>query len=191
MLAHRARPLVLLAALVSLAAGCSTREKTPASSIPPTAAPQAQEIPDGELARAAALLHEREAREAKLAEKRATRPEVKQLAGMIVTDTEKSMEEQRKLLARNKLTLRDGDLPRAVEKRVAGSFDGVDRARGEEFDRAYLDAQIRALEDALEVFDVTLLPSVENPELWGLLGKMRGFEALHLAHAKELRQKLL
>ncbi len=62
--------------------------------------------------------------------------------------------------------------------------------KGKDFDKAYMDAQVKAHRDVLAVFDTKLLPNAQNVELKSTLTDARSHVAAHLAKAEDIQSKL-
>jgi predicted outer membrane protein len=66
----------------------------------------------------------------------------------------------------------------------------LNQAKGADFDRAYLDAQVEGHEKALDTLRQRLLPSANNPELTKYLRGLQPKIEQHLARARTLRDAL-
>lgn len=101
--------------------------------------------------------------------------------------------EARDKLARlfSKLAMAPVDSTRSREMK-ATSLREIDTLKGlkdTDFDRAYLDAQIRDHKDALWMLD-RFLPSIQSLEFKTMLQEVRGRADQHLKAAQELKSKL-
>ena len=59
---------------------------------------------------------------------------------------------------------------------------------GDAFDKAYIDNEVSYRETVVKALDDTLIPNAKNPELLGLLMKVRDVTVAHLEHAKQLQK---
>ena len=61
---------------------------------------------------------------------------------------------------------------------------------GTEFDKVYIDSQVKAQQTVLMSIDQKLLPNVQSSEVKGLLHVVRGKMSQHLGDAKMLQVRL-
>lgn len=61
---------------------------------------------------------------------------------------------------------------------------------GAEFDRAYIDNEVKYHQSVLDALDDTLIPNAKNAELKGLLVETRPAFVSHLEHAKQIQARL-
>ena len=59
-----------------------------------------------------------------------------------------------------------------------------------EFDRAYVESQLKMHQDVLDTIENELLPAAQNDEIRQLLETMREDVETHLAEAQALQQKM-
>ncbi|HTI46904.1 MAG TPA: DUF4142 domain-containing protein [Casimicrobiaceae bacterium] len=127
----------------------------------------------------------------KLAESKATNPEVKKFGELMVKD-HTAVNKQATELAK-KLGVKPED--NATSRSLAqGGRDNLAHLRelkkGPEFDKAYVDHEVAYHQAVIDAVDKTLIPSAKNAELKDLLVKTRPAFVAHLDHAKMLQAKL-
>jgi putative membrane protein len=127
----------------------------------------------------------------KLAESKATNPEVKKFGEQMVKD-HSAVNKQASDLAR-KLHVKPED--NATSRSLAqGGRENLAHLRelkkGAEFDKAYVDHEVAYHQAVLDAVDKTLAPSAKNAELKELIVQVRPAFVAHLDHAKMIQGKL-
>ena len=148
-------------------------------------------LSDGQIADTTKVINEGERDQAKYAVDHATDPSVKQFAQMMLDDHTKALGEIKSTVDKDDLVTKDSDLATSIHKSANQTFDDLkSRKKGADFDKAYMDAQIKEHQDALDALDTKLLPASKSPDLKSLLTSMRDTVATHLDHAKMVRNDL-
>ena len=73
---------------------------------------------------------------------------------------------------------------------MARRLDKLKNLSGNEFDKAYIDSEIKLHQQVIDVADTKLVPSVKNEELKALLVKVRPALVSHLEHAQKIQGSL-
>jgi len=175
----------------------ATSDAKPIESAPPPAeaaatAPAKTEKPltDGEIVAVTTAVNNGEIEMAQLATKSATHPDVKSFAVMMVTQHRDMETKGKTLVAKAKITPAENDASKSLKSDVDSSLATMKGQKGKDFDKAYIDAQVKAHRDVLNMIDNKLLPSAQNGDLKTMLTDARTHVATHLAKAEELQQKL-
>ena len=116
-----------------------------------------------------------------LALKKAPDPKIKEFAKRMATDHRASND---KLTS----TVQSAQLPpppTGVDPKQQEVMDQLSTARGRDFDRAYVDAQVKALREAVELFS-TYANEGDNPELKNFAQQMLPTLEEHLKHVQTL-----
>lgn len=154
------------------------------------AKPAEKPLTDAEIVAVTSTANNGEIDMANLAARSATSPEVKNFAAMMITQ-HKDMEAKGKALAaKAKITPADNDASSSLKMEVQSTLSSLKAQKGKEFDKAYIEAQVKAHRDVLNLFDTKLLPDVQNGDLKTLLTDGRSHVAAHLAKAEEIQKKL-
>jgi putative membrane protein len=126
----------------------------------------------------------------RLAESKATNPEVKAFGRQMVTDHTGVNKQATELVA--KLGVKPEDNPTAQSLKAGGvdNIKALTSLSGAAFDKAYVDHEVAYHQQVLDAVDKTLIPSATNAELKALLEKVRPAFVAHLTHAKELQASL-
>ena len=154
------------------------------------AKPAAKPLTDGEIVAVTSTANAGEIEMANLAAKTATNADVKNFAAMMITQ-HKDMETKGKALAaKAKITPADNDASTALKTDVQSTITSLKTQKGKDFDKAYMESQVKAHRDVLNLFDNKLLPNAQNGDLKTLLTDGRSHVAAHLAKAEEIQKKL-
>ena len=126
----------------------------------------------------------------KLAESKATNPDVKAYGKMMITD-HTGVNKQATDLAK-KLGVKPEDNPTAQSLKSGGTDNlaNLKKLSGAAFDKAYIDHEVTYHQSVLDALDKTLIPSAQNAELKALLVKVRPAFAAHLEKAKQIQAAL-
>jgi len=154
------------------------------------AKPAEKPLTDAEIVAVTSTANNGEIEMAELAKKTATNGDVKNFAAMMITQ-HRDMETKGKALAtKAKITPADSEASTALKNDVQSTVSSLKTQKGKDFDKAYMEAQVKAHRDVLNMFDNKLLPNAQNGELKTLLTDARGHVATHLAKAEEIQSKL-
>jgi putative membrane protein len=164
--------------------------ETAAATPEPPAKPAEKPLTDAEIVAVTSTANNGEIEMAQLATKTATNADVKNFAAMMITQ-HRDMETKGKALAtKAKITPTDNEASTALKTEVQSTLTNLKTQKGKDFDKAYMEAQVKAHRDVLAMFDNKLLPNAQNGELKTLLTDARGHVATHLAKAEEISTKL-
>ena len=126
----------------------------------------------------------------KLAASRATNPEVKKFAELMVTDHTGVNKSAVDLATKLKVTPEDNPTSQSLKSGGDANVAKLKTLKGAEFDRAYVDHEVDYHQAVLDAVDKTLIPGATNEELKALLVKVRPAFVAHLEHAKHLQSTL-
>lgn len=126
----------------------------------------------------------------KLAASRATNPEVKKFAELMITDHTGVNKSAVDLATKLKVTPEDNPTSQSLKSGGDANVAKLKTLKGAEFDRAYVDHEVDYHQAVLDAVDKTLIPGATNEELKALLVKVRPAFVAHLEHAKHLQATL-
>jgi putative membrane protein len=169
--------------------GDMTADTPPAAPTAPSK-PTEKPLTDAEIVAVTSAANTGEIEMAQLASKTAANPDVKNFAAMMVTQHRDLETKGKTLAAKAKITPADNDASRSLKTDVDASLMTLKGQKGKDFDKAYMEAQVKAHRDVLNIIDNKLLPNVQNNELKTMLTDERSHVATHLAKAEEIQQKL-
>jgi len=136
------------------------------------------------------LANDAEIQQAKLAQSKAQKVEVKQFASLMVSDHTQAKNSEAELCRKLDLTPEPSPKSNLLESetnKVLGRLRGAD---GAAFDQAYIDAQVQEHKEVLDMLDQHLIPAAKAPELSDSLKKMRSMVAGHLQRAQTIQSEL-
>lgn len=156
----------------------------------PAAKPAEKPLSDGEILMVTSTVNNGEIEMAELAKKSATSADAKGFAAMMITQ-HREMENKGKAVAtKAKITPVDNEVSSTLKSDVQSTISNLRNQKGKDFDKAYIESQVKAHRDVLTIFDTKLVPNAQNGELKALLADDRTHVAAHLAKAEEIQQKM-
>jgi putative membrane protein len=150
----------------------------------------AQNINDAQIASIVVTANQVDIDAGKLATTKASDPEVKKFAQLMVTDHTGVNKSAVELATKLKVTPEDNPTSKSLK---AGGDENVAKLKtltGAAFDKAYIDHEVAYHQQVLDAVDKTLIPSAKNAELKALLVKTRPAFVAHLEHAKQVQASL-
>lgn len=158
---------------------------------PPSMAPAAPTtLNDGEIAGFLSAANNGEIEMAKVALKTSANAKVKAFANMMITQHTDAENKGKKVVEKEKLSATDSAASTKLKGDVDGMMTSLKSTTGADFDKAYMDAQVKAHKDVLAAIDEKAMPNVKDTALKTHLDEIRKHVAMHLQKAEELRQGL-
>lgn len=146
---------------------------------------------EGEIVAILSAVDRSEITEGTYARNHARSRDVRSYARMIVTMHTAASNRMSTLARRLRIAPIEGAESRRLTSESATTQAQLARLTGDEFDRAYLSAQITEHQHVLEMLDRTLIPSARTDELrTALQNDVRPMVSSHLARARTLRDRL-
>ena len=108
----------------------------------------------------------------------------------MVTHHTEARDKQAKLFTKASLTPSENAKSREVKDTGQKDLDTIKPLKGADFDRAYIDAQVKEHQTVLGLLDSQLLPNAQNADYKALLQEVRGRVEQHLKTAQDLQTKL-
>jgi putative membrane protein len=154
-------------------------------------APGAKDKPmsDAEVLGVTAAANDGEVKMADLALKKAASAEVKKFATMMKTHHTAAAGKGKTIATKAKITPAENDVASSMKSDSASTMKDLEGKTGKDFDKAYMDAQVKAHKDVLDKIDNKLMPSAQNGEVKSMLTEMRQTVSTHLTKAEELSKK--
>lgn len=121
---------------------------------------------------------------------RATNPDVRAFAQMMVTDHTTALGALRDTSSRAGLTAMDNDTTAALQRGSRESITNLNSWSGADYDRAYMQSQVDLHQWLLNQLDRHLIPMTRNRDLRSLLETQRTAVAAHLERARQIRGRL-
>ena len=156
----------------------------------PSPAPAPERIGDDQVLGAIHVMNQGEIDLGKLARGKAKDAKVKRFADLMVKHhgeaDAKAAAIGKKYTLQPAATHASADLASSVREMTTA----LTGQAGSEFDKTYMDVQVKGHQGAIELIDTKLAPGAQAPELKAYVDAMRTKIVQHLTDAKEIRAKL-
>lgn len=182
-------PLFAAGALL-LAAGCAHQgEDNIGAATTASAAPAGtqNELSDGEISALLQAMNQGAIAEAELAMSQARSADVRNLANTIIGDRATSNAQLMALVQKGNITITENDRSRDCTAQANDRLKSLREKKGNDFDKAYVDAVIAQSKKALEAIDTKLLPNAKNADLAQHIRDLRPRIAQHLMQAQQIQ----
>jgi putative membrane protein len=126
----------------------------------------------------------------KLAQRKASKPEVRAFAKQMITDHTAVNKQAVALVTKLKVTPEDNPTSQSLKAGGKDNIKNLKALKGASFDKAYIDHEVAYHEQVLDAIDKTLIPSTKNEELKALLVSVRPAFVGHLEHARQIQASL-
>jgi len=154
------------------------------------AAISAQTVSDAQIASIVVTANQVDIDAGKLAASRGSNQQIKKFGEQMVTDHTAVNKQATALVTRLQVTPQDNSTSQSLKAGGEKNVASLKSLHGAEFDKAYIDNEVRYHQAVIEAIDNTLVPSAHNAELKALLVKVRPAFVAHLEHAKMIQSSL-
>jgi putative membrane protein len=165
----------------------SESQSAPSASVGSTA--DVSGLSDAQIAAVLQAINQGEIKQGVLASNHASAASVKRFASHMVTAHRTMLATQTAILSRAQITPSANAVSNQLKRDGRAQLSTLQSMRGRDFDRAYVDAQVRGHSEALDIIDRTL-PTLRNPELKMDVQNARPRVEAHLREAQRLQQQL-
>lgn len=152
--------------------------------------PAPKPLGDAEITAVTSAANNGEIEMAELAKKNATNNDVKSFAAMMITHHKEAETKGKTVATKAKITPADNETATHLKSDVSTTIDSLKTQKGKDFDKAYMESQVKAHKDVLDIIDNKLIPAAQNADLKTHLSDVRKSVAMHLAKAEEIQTKL-
>ena len=146
-------------------------------------------LTDAQIAAVLQAVNSGEIKQAQLAQHKAESSEVRRFAQTMLTAHREMQSSEAILFSRLHITPRDSAVSARVQTDAKNELSNLEDVTGSDFDRDYIDAQVLAQDNALELVD-KMIPNVSSSELRSDLQHSRAKIQQHLSAAERIRQTL-
>lgn len=165
--------------------------ETPSSTGAPPADAAVPKLTDAEIAAIVKAANTGELEQAKLAKTKTKNKHVKDFAAMMVKDHTDMIKSGDALCKKAGIEPKDNEISAHMTDEAKTTLELLKgTAKGADFDKAYIDAQVNAHTQVLDSIDKKLMPNVQNPDLKAELERARPKVEVHLGQAKEIQAML-
>lgn len=151
--------------------------------------PDTSGLNDSQIAAMVASIHEGEIQQAQLAAAKAFSTAVKRFAEHMISAHQNMSRHDAIVLSREKMTPSDNAISNQLRTDAQDRLSALQSIHGRDFDRQYIDGQVRDHTKALELL-IQVMPTVKNPDLKEDLQAARTQVEDHLQMAKKVQQQL-
>ena len=130
-----------------------------------------------------------EIQQGKLAEQKATNPQVKQFARMMVTDHTAMNKQGHEVAKKDSLVTQSGDKAKDMNEDATDATKDLQGKSGADFDKAYMDAQVDAHQKTLDMLN-DARKNAKNADVTSLIDAAIPKVQSHLDRAKQIQQSL-
>lgn len=155
-----------------------------------TTAAAAQAPSDAQIAHIVVTANQVDIDAGKLAESKASHPDVRAFGKQMVTDHTGVNKQATALASRLGVKPEDNPTSRSLKADGDENLKKLKQLSGAAFDKAYVDREVAYHQQVLAAIDKTLIPNASNAELKALIVKVRPAFAAHLEHARRLQSSL-
>ena len=165
-------------------------EPAPAASPAPAPPPAPPALTDEQIFAVTAAADTGEVDQAKLAQTKAKDAKVKKFAAMMVQHHGEAKKKNEALAKKLKITAAESDTSKALVAESQKLIESWKELKGPDFDKAYIDAQVKEHQTVLDTIDKQILPNAKNAELKAAVEAFRPKVEAHLKEATEIQKAL-
>jgi putative membrane protein len=156
----------------------------------PAPAPAPPPLTDEQIAAITVAADTGEIDQAKAAQGKAKDAKVKKFAQTMITHHGESKKKIEGIVKKAKLTPADNDMSTKLAGDSKAAIDSWKDLKGADFDKAYIDAQVKNHQAVLDALDKQILPAVKNEELKKQIEGFRPKVEAHLKEAQDIQAHL-
>jgi len=172
----------------TLGTGSSTPTATPASDSPTTS--PATKLTDDQILYVLHAANIGEMEQARMAQKKATNARVKRFASMMLKDHGEADSKGNDVAKKVRASLSPSEPSNRLENDAKHLFAVMSNQNGADFDRSYMNAQVKEHRAVLDTIDRELLPAVTAPEVKELVQTVRAKVEGHFQEAEQILKGL-
>jgi len=142
---------------------------------------------DGEILQIVVTANQIDIENGELARKKASNKQVRAFANRMIKERTDLNKEAKVLVAKLKKSTEESTISKDMKADGKKTHDQLKHLNGPEFDKAYIDAEIKHNQELIDVADNTLVPNVKDEAMKSLLTKVRPALAAHIEFAKTIQ----
>jgi putative membrane protein len=187
---HKWNPVVLILVAALAVGSCGKKqEETTAENTPPP--PAATPLSDANIAAIIVAANDADIKNGEVAQSASSNADVKAFAKQMIADHNSANQKAKDLASKLGMKPEENTTSTQLTSQADAARDALKAKKGPEFDRAYVDNEVKTHQDVLDMIDNQLLPNAQNAELKGLIEAVRPVIAQHLDHAKQLQMVVM
>lgn len=180
--------LSLTALLVPVAVGA--QEAQPRTPSQPQQGQESAQLNDNEISGIVAAANKGEVEQAMLAQTKAKDARVRKFAAHMVADHTDAEKRETQLIQKAGLKNEESPVSTQLTNDSTRLMESLKTQNGPEFDRTYIDAQVKEHQQLLDMIDHKFMANVKSPELKSFLQTLRPKIEMHLRNAKEIQKSM-
>ena len=146
---------------------------------------------DGEILQVVVTANQGDIEKGELARKQASNKQVRAFANRMIKERNDINKEAKVLFSKLKKTPEESTISKNLKADGKKTLDQLRNLNGREFDKAYIDAEIKHNQELIDVADNTLIPNVKDEAVKALLIKVRPALAAHIEFAKTIEGSMM
>jgi putative membrane protein len=167
----------------------STASETPAAEGSSTSA-STSSLSDDQILHVLHTANAGEIEQGKLAQQKAKNARVKRFAAMMVKDHSDADKKGTEVAKKAKASPSSNDVSKSLESDAKQMTSSMSSQKGGEFDRSYIEAQVKEHQAVLDLFDKQLIPNAKSADVRALLQTLRPKIEGHLREAQDIQKAL-
>jgi putative membrane protein len=153
-------------------------------------AKQNTSLADGEIFAIETALNNGEVTLAQIAKKNGKSEQVRDFAAMMISQHQDAQNKAKALATKAKITAQDDDVSNKIKSEGTSVQADLKGKKGTDFDKAYMDSQVKMHTEGLDIIDNQLLPSVKNADMKDHLNTVRQHVQMHLSKAQDIQSRM-
>lgn len=145
---------------------------------------------DAEIAHIVVTANQVDIETGNLAKSKASDKEVVAYAHRVIGEHTDVNKQARELATKLNVTPQDNSISKRLKAEGKKNLEKLKGLKGNEFDKAYIEGEIKLHKQVIDVADSKLVPNVKNEELKALLVMVRPSLVSHLEHAQQIQASL-
>ena len=158
----------------------------PTAAVAPPSAPKLEPLTDGQIAAITEAANSAEIEQAKVAQSKSKNADVKKFAAMMIAHHGEAKQKQAKL----QLKVEESGVSTSMAADSASTLDALKGDKAQDFDKAYVTAQVEGHQKVLDTLNEKLLPNAKSPALKAYLQEIKPKIEAHLKEAKRLQMNM-
>ncbi|MEO6421581.1 MAG: DUF4142 domain-containing protein [Candidatus Nitrotoga sp.] len=145
------------------------------------------ELNDAEIVHIVVTANQVHIENGELAEKKASNKDVRAFKRRLIKESMAINKQAKGIAAKLDVAPEDNAISKSLKADGQKCLDKLKSLSGKEFDKAYIDEEIKIHQKVIDVVDTQLVPVVKNEELKALLAKLQTALASHLEYAETIQ----
>lgn len=147
-------------------------------------------LTDPEIASVAVVANQSDISYAKVALDKSHNTDIKEFANTMIKDHSAVINQAVALVKKLSVTPKSNEVSKSLEKQATETLKALNAASAKDFDKVYIDNEVKYHEAVISAVKSLLIPESNNPELKGLLEGVLPVLEMHLKHAQMVQQKV-